>query len=135
MSFARPQFLNRISGQMTILILVSLLAIHVVITAGIFLSHRFEGSRVLDDGLGEVVLLVKLVAAAPPGAERTRLLMQIARTYPNLEIKIAAAMPPLDGRPDAEPPLRYLEQRLGPGFQVAIGRAAAPPQPLMAERA
>ena len=127
MSFARPQFLNRISGQMTILILVSLLAIHVVITAGIFLSHRFEGSRVLDDGLGEVVLLVKLVAAAPPCAERTRLLMQIARTYPNLEIKIAAAMPPLDGRPDAEPPLRYLEQRLGPGFQVAIGRAAAQP--------
>ncbi len=42
MSFARSLFFNRISGQMAILILVSLLAIHVVITAGIFLSHRWR---------------------------------------------------------------------------------------------
>ena len=45
MRLARSLFLNRIGGQMAILILASLLAIHAVIIAGLFLSHRFERAR------------------------------------------------------------------------------------------
>ena len=90
MSFVRSLFLNRISGQMAILILVSLLAIHVVITAGIFLSHRWDNSHRQDENPAEIVTLARLVAAAAP-AERAPLLAQIARAFPHVEMRTAAA--------------------------------------------
>ena len=126
MSFARSLFLNRISGQMAILILVSLLAIHVVITASIFLSHRWENSHGQDESPAEIVSLVRLVAAAAP-TDRPRLLAQIARAFPHLEMRTAAAMPPPDGGANEDPRLQFLELRLGPGFQVAMLPTAAPP--------
>ena len=124
MSFARSLFLNRISGQMAILILVSLLAIHVIVTAGIFLSHRWDTSREQDENPAEIVSLARLVAAAAP-AERAPLLAQIARAFPHVEMRTAAAMPPPNANED--PRLHFFELRLGPGFQVAMLPAAAPP--------
>jgi signal transduction histidine kinase len=127
MSFARALFLNRISGQMAVLILASLLAIHIVIVAGLFLSHRFEGTRAFDESPGDLVALVRLVAATPAGGERARLVAQIAQTVPHMDLKSASAVSRADGGTADDPRLHYLMQHLGPGFQVALLPAAAQP--------
>jgi signal transduction histidine kinase len=124
MSFARSLFLNRISGQMAVLILASLLAIHAVITTGLFLSHRFEGARVLDDTPGEIAALARLVAAAPPGTERAQLVTKITHALPHIDLRIVAAMPPGETLAVGDPRLWHLERRLGPGFQVVLLPAA-----------
>ena len=79
MKLARSLRLNRISGQMAILILVSLLAIHVFITATIFLTHRLDGPRGPDDRPSELAAMLKLIAATVP-ADRARLLSDASRT-------------------------------------------------------
>lgn len=115
MSLLRPGIFNRIGTQMLVLVLVSLIVINAVVVIGIYLSHRFEGARVFDEGPGEIVALVRLTAAAPRGPERDAVLAQIARTFPNTSLTQATAMPP-EGR---EPYLGFLKDYLGQGFQVA----------------
>ncbi len=115
MKVRRPRFLNRIGTQMLVLVLASLIVIHAVVTAGFFLSHRFDSARVFDEGPGEIVALVRLAADAPRGPERDAVLAQIARTFPHTSLTQTAAMPP-EGR---EPYLGFLKDHLGQGFQVA----------------
>ena len=126
MKVRRPRFLNRIGGQMAALVVASLIAIHAVVTAGIFLSHRFEGAREFDEGPGEIVALVRLAADAPRGPERDAVLAQIARTFPNTSLTQAAAMAmPTEGR---EPHLGFLKDHLGQGFQVAAAPGGGAPR-------
>ncbi|HVZ51012.1 MAG TPA: ATP-binding protein [Pseudolabrys sp.] len=118
MSVARALFLNRIGGQMALLILAALVVIHATITATIFLSHRFEGAHRLEESPGDLVALVRLVAASHAGSERTLLLTQIANAAPQLDLKPAQVMPPAGASED--PRLRFLAERLGPGFAIAL---------------
>ena len=121
MSFARALSFNRIGGQMTILILVSLLAIHAVITATIMLGQR-HGWEAAREEPAAFVAAVRFVAAAAP-TERPRLLADIGHAFPYLELGPAAAMPP--AQDTSEHWLRFLRERLGPGFQLAMLPAAA----------
>jgi signal transduction histidine kinase len=116
MTLRRALFFNRIGGQMAILILISLLAIHAVITAIFFFSHRGGPWGPPDDGPGQFVTAVRLVAATP-AAERAHLFATMARAFPHMDIKPATAMPAPGER--LEPPLRHFGDRLGPGFVVA----------------
>ncbi len=114
MSFARPRFLNRIGGQMAILIVVSLIAIHAVITASIFIREH-EGWNIWHDNSGAFVAAVRMIATAAP-AERARLIADVTRAYPDMDLHPAAAMPTDPIGEDRW--LRFLEDRLGPGFHL-----------------
>lgn len=116
MTFGRPWFFNRIGSQMTILVLVSLLAIHAVITASLFIGHRGEPWGPPDGGPGQFTTAVRLAAAAAP-ADRAKLLASMAQAFPQLDIRLAATMPDSGAR--ADPRLRHLGERLGPHFTVA----------------
>jgi signal transduction histidine kinase len=113
MSLIRSLFLDRIGGQIAILILASLLAIHAIITASIFLSHPGRWMPPDDDPL---VALAR-VAAASPRAERARLLAGFARAFPDLDIAAAAGMPAASGT-DSDDRLHFLRERLGAGFKL-----------------
>ncbi len=113
MSLIRSLFLDRIGGQIAILILASLLAIHAIITASIFLSRPEHWMPPDDDAL---VALAR-VTAASPRAERARLLANFARAFPDLGIAAAAGMPTANGT-DGDGRLHFLRQRLGAGFKL-----------------
>jgi signal transduction histidine kinase len=114
MSFTPPRFLNRIGGQMALLIVVSLIVIHAVITAS-FLIREHEGLRVWHDGPGAFVTAVRMIAAAAP-AERQRLIADITRAFPDMNLRPAAAMPTTNGGENRW--LHFLEERLGPGYRL-----------------
>lgn len=123
MTFVRSLLFNRIGGQMAMLIVLSLFAIHAIITAAIFLGQR-NGDWTPDEGPAQFVSAIKLIAAATPG-ERTRLLAQVAKAFPHMQVTPASSMPgPGDPAP-AELRLWFLARSLGPDFQLAALPEAA----------
>jgi len=124
MRIARFLFLDRISGQMAVLIVVSLIVIHAVITASIFLAHR-DGWRPPDDRPSMIISLVTLIAATP-AEQRAHLFADIANAFPHAEIKPASAPPAGDTEAPADLRLRFLHERLGHGFTVTPLQAAEP---------
>ena len=115
MSFTRPRIFNRIGGQMAIVIVVSLIAIHAVITASILLSQR-EGWDARFDDPGAFVAAVRMIAAAAP-AERTRITADFDRAFADMNLRPAAAMPAKAAESSSW--LGFLEGRLGAGFHLA----------------
>ncbi len=124
MSAARLFSLNRIGTQIAILILVSLLTIHGVVVGGLILSRHGDNHGPFDDRLPQFVSMLHLIAAAPP-AERARLIGDITRAFPHFEMKPAEAMPPGKPTADDDPHLRFIEQRLGTGFQLVSQQGTA----------
>lgn len=127
MSLVRPQFFNRIGGQMAVVVLVSLIAIHAVAIAAFYLSRHFEGERPRDEGPGQFEALVRLAAAASRGNDRDAVIARIVRTFPHLSITHGDAVPHIESAPNSEPndepPARFIEERLGPGFHAAVHHA------------
>jgi signal transduction histidine kinase len=113
--------LKGISGQIAALVLTSIVAIHLILTAT-FLIHRpdqFEPSP--DHARGQIVAAVQLLAAAP-AAERPRLFDDIARAFPQLEIKSLIKNPAPDaasaaGEADGRD-LRDLRRQLGNNYLI-----------------
>lgn len=126
MTFVRSLLINRIGGQMAMLIVLSLFSIHAIITAGFFLSQRNGDWAPPDDAPAQFVSAVKLVAASAP-ADRARLLAQAATVFPRMQLAPAAAMPRQSEPERADPRLRFLAHGLGPEFQLAaLPDGAAP---------
>jgi signal transduction histidine kinase len=119
MSLTRPRVFNRIGGQMAVLVVLSLVTFQAIIIGSFFLSRRFEGPRIFDEGPGEIAALVRLTAAAPQGPDRDAVLAHITRTFPHLSL-VRGATPPVEspGEP-GEPHLRFLKDHLGHDFAVA----------------
>lgn len=126
MSVGRSLLINRIGGQMAMLIVLSLFAIHAIITAGFFLSQRNGDWGPPDDGPAQFVSAIKLVAASAP-ADRARLLAQAAKVFPHMQIAPASSMPRPNEPEHADPRLRFLAHSLGPEFQLAARPDAAAP--------
>jgi signal transduction histidine kinase len=129
MSIVRSLLINRIGGQMAMLIVLSLFAIHAIITAVIFLDQR-NGSWMPDEGPAQVASAIKLIATAAPG-ERAPLLAQFDKAFPHLQVTPVSSMPEPGAVAFAEPRLRFLARALGPDFQLAAlpeaAQAAAAP--------
>lgn len=123
MSLAGPRFLNRIGGQMAVVVLLSLITIHTLAITGFYLSRHFEGERPRDEGPGQFEALVKLAAAAPQGGERDAVIARIVRAFPHLSITHGNAVPRSETGSNDEPPARFIEERLGPGFHAAVHHA------------
>lgn len=115
MNFFRSLHLNRISTQIAILIVVSLIAIHALITVIVVLNHR--DSIPQDGGPSEFVSFVRLVAGVAPD-KRAGLIDDIARGAPSLQLQASAAFPDDTGPVVEDEFLHRIEQHLGPGFHV-----------------
>lgn len=116
MSIAGPRIFNRIGGQIAILIVVSLIAIHAVITTSFLLSER-PGFGPGHDDPGAFVAAIRMIAAATP-AERARVTTDVARAFPDMNLRPASAMLATNGSSDRW--LGFLNERLGAGFHLAV---------------
>jgi signal transduction histidine kinase len=108
--------LRGISGQIAALVIVSIITLHLIITA-VFLLHRPDQAQPSPDrGHGPLVTAVQLLGAAP-AAERQRLSDDIARAFPQLGIGILSVAPTPAGDIDAFN-LHGLQRRLGADYRI-----------------
>jgi signal transduction histidine kinase len=113
--------LRTIRGQIAALVVVSIVAIHLILTATFFVNRPDQPDPSIDRGHAQFAAAVQLLGAAP-AAERPRLFADIARAFPQLEIESVAAGP----TPSASVPeglnLRSLRRRLNSNYRIfALG--------------
>jgi signal transduction histidine kinase len=106
--------LRGISGQIAALVVASIIAIHLILTTTFFVHRPDQPDPSIDRGHSQLVAVTQLLGAAP-AAERPRLLADIVKTFPHLEIEM---LPPGAAAGDADSPeLRGLRRRLGNGYR------------------
>ena len=109
--------LKGISGQIAALVVASIVAIHLIITASFLIHRPDQFDPVIGHGHSQLAATAQLLAASPP-AERARLLADAARAFPQLDI---AGLPP-DTGPAAEeadgPDLHGLRRHLGKAYRI-----------------
>jgi signal transduction histidine kinase len=113
-----PGFLNlkAIGGQIAALVVASIIAIHLILTAT-FLIYRPDRAPI-DRGHGQLAAVVQLLGAAP-AVERPRLFADIARAFPQLDIESLPPGPaPAADQPDS-PDMRSLHRRLGSNYRIS----------------
>jgi signal transduction histidine kinase len=112
LGFAR---FGRISGQITALVIASIIALHAIITAS-FLLHRPDQPE-QDRGPSPLAASVRLLGAAPAD-ERPRLLADIARAFPHLSIEpVLHDVEPAPGSADGRR-MRGLQHALGGSYRI-----------------
>jgi signal transduction histidine kinase len=119
---------GHISGQIAIIIVISVLLIHVVLTVAFFLTRRGPPPQAARD---ELATLVELIAATPaPG--RAALVTQMRETFPRFDLALADQDPAktrdtkIDRDRNHDFEAGGLAHRLGPDYQVDITTDAAP---------
>lgn len=109
---------NRINGQMAILIVASLVAIHIVVTASLFWNRSGldrPASQSRQPQPAELVTVIRMIAAVPQGA-RAQVLAGVANALPSIGLRQGAA----DGGAERfDPRLDYLRRDLGTDFRIA----------------
>ena len=108
--------LRGISGQIAALVVVSVAALHLIITASFLLHRPDQGEPSHDRGHGQLVAAVQLIGAAP-ASERQRLIADIARAFPQLGIEILPGAMPAASEPDGFH-LHGLQRRLGHEYRI-----------------
>jgi signal transduction histidine kinase len=107
---------NRISGQIAILIIVAIAAVHVILTAA-FLLRASDGRREPPGHPGQIEMVATLLEATAP-AERDRVFAAMASNYPDLAFKLDRSKAD-DWAARAGPPERgRFGRNLAPGLQV-----------------
>jgi signal transduction histidine kinase len=113
-----PGFLNLrgIGGQIAALVVASIVALHTIITAA-FLFHRLDLPDPGNDaGPNQVTTVARLLGTAA-ASERPRLMTDIARAFPYLDIRdVSPASVPAVSDPDT--PDWRMQRRLGPGYRI-----------------
>jgi signal transduction histidine kinase len=109
--------LRRISGQIAALVVTSIIAIHLILTATFLIHRPDQPDPQLDRRHSQLAAAVQLLGAAPP-AERSRLFADVTRAFPQFEIENLAS----DSTPAASeaenPDLRSLHRRLGRDYRI-----------------
>src|SRR5437868_98653 len=82
--------LRNISGQLAALVVASILTIHMIITTAFYFHRPDQPDPSNDRGHSQLTASVQLLGAAP-AAERPRLIADIARAFPQLDIE---SLPP-----------------------------------------
>jgi len=112
------RFLNLrgISGQIAALVIASIVAIHLILTTTFFVHRPDQPDPSIDRGHSQLLTAAQLLGTAP-AAERPRLLADIARAFPQMEVE---ALPPDFAASDDtnNPELRSLRRRLGNGYRT-----------------
>jgi signal transduction histidine kinase len=109
--------LRGISGQIAALVVASIVAIHLIITATFLIHRPDQVEPSIGHSPSQLAALVQLLGTAP-AARRPQLFADIARTFPQLEI---ASLAPGAAAATEEPEsnsLRMLHRRLGNGYRI-----------------
>jgi signal transduction histidine kinase len=114
---------NRISGQIALIIIGSLLLIHVVLTAAFFLTRRGPPPQAAHE---ELATLIELISASPQ-ARRAALVSEIGATFPRFDLALTDHWP--EGRPVHDMEAAGLAHRLGPDYSVTTIPGAEPAGP------
>jgi signal transduction histidine kinase len=120
-----PVFLNPkgIGGQIAALVVASIIALHTIITVS-FLINRPDRPEPFSQGEPHQMEMAARLLGAAPAAERPRLLDDLNRAYPQLELEILPAQTaPVGPSASADPGfLHALMHHLGNGYRVfALG--------------
>ena len=115
----RIGFLNLrgISGQIAALVVASIIAIHAILTATFLLHRPDQPDLSIDRGHAQLVASLQLLGAAPE-AERPRLLADIARAFPQMDIQSLAPGPLATANEPEGHDLRGLHRRLGSAYRI-----------------
>src|SRR4051812_43486634 len=105
--------LKRISGQIAALIVASIITIHLLITATFYFHRPDRPDPSVDRGHSQLAANLQLLGAAQ-ASERPRLMADVTRAFPQLDIRAlppdSAIGPPVD--PESRG-LHGLHRRLG----------------------
>jgi signal transduction histidine kinase len=115
----RLGFLNLrgISGQIAALVVASIITIHLIITATFYFHRPDQPDASIDRGHSQLAASAQLLGTAV-AAERPRLMADIARAFPQLDIESLPPSPvPAASDPD-EPGERSLRWRLGANYRL-----------------
>ena len=78
--------LRGISGQIAALVVASIIAIHLILTAIFFIHRPDQPDQPIDRGHGQLATVAQLLGAAPT-TERPRLLADVSKAFPQMEIE------------------------------------------------
>ena len=109
--------LKNISGQIAALVIASIIAIHLILTAIFFISRPDQPDPSVDRGHAQFAAAVQLLGSAS-AAERPRLFADIARAFPQLDI---TSLPPGPVPAASDPEgvdLRSLHRRLDSSYRI-----------------
>ena len=109
--------LRGISGQIAALVVASIVAIHLIITASFLIHQPDQFDPSIGHGHSQIAAAVQLLGTAP-GADRPRLLADVTRAFPQLDIAILPAgdVPVADDTDSPE--LHSLRRRLGNAYRI-----------------
>jgi signal transduction histidine kinase len=113
--------LRGISGQIAALVVASIIAIHLILTAA-FLIHRPDQPDPSGGLRHSQVAITAQLLGATPALERPRLLADIAQAFPQLDLESlppeAAASASASAEEADNPDLHNLGRRLGGGYRI-----------------
>jgi signal transduction histidine kinase len=109
--------LRNISGQIAALVVASIVAIHLMLTAAFFLSRPDQPDPSVDRGHAQFAAAIQLLGAAQ-ATDRPRLLADIRRAFPQLDVESLPPGPiPLAGDRGGID-LRSLHRRLDRSYRI-----------------
>src|SRR5438552_1572531 len=108
--------LRGISGQIAALVVVSIIALHVIITASFMINRPDQPDPSGDRGHAQIAFAAHLLGAAP-APERPRLLADIARAFPQLSLE-PLPLAPAPAAGEGEGGLHGLHRRLGLSYRI-----------------
>jgi signal transduction histidine kinase len=109
--------LKNISGQIAALVVASIVAIHLILTASFVISRPDQPDPGIDRGHAQFAAAIQLLGSVS-AAERPRLGADIARAFPQLEIESLPPGPvPAASDPDSLG-LRGLHRRLDSSYRI-----------------
>ena len=115
--------LRGISGQIAALVVASIVALHLIITA-IFLIHRpDQPDAIIDRHHGQLATNIELLGAAP-ASERPRLIADIDRAFPQLDIESVASGTAAEAHKPASFAQRMLYRHLGSNYRIVALKQA-----------
>jgi signal transduction histidine kinase len=108
--------LKGIGGQIAALVVVSIVTLHLIITA-LFLMHRpDQPDPSSEGGPDQLAAAAQLLGTAAP-ADRPRLVADLARAFPQLDIAILPPGPTPEASHTGHPALHELHHRLGRSYR------------------
>jgi len=108
--------LRGIGGQIAALVVVSIMTLHLIVTA-LFLMHRpDQPGPSFEGGPDQLAAAAQLLGTAAP-ADRPRLVTDLARAFPQLDIAVGPPGAVSKAIDTDHPALHGLHRRLGPAYR------------------